>query len=212
MTMKRTAALAPILVAAMSLGLGVPDAVAAKVGVAKVPINPVLKAPPTPVSPVYRFSLDSFIIKDTRSLHKDTDFVTVSITGQPNETKEMGDVNNGTHPVGLSYDLAVQPNQTVKFTYVIINSSKGANLLVQFFTGFTADLIAFTGANIDGIMPGSCDGIVAQKNLTFTGVGLAAQTAGGKKVTGQDFAAGTDSPHGCGSNSRYYVNWSVSPE
>src|SRR3954470_7347926 len=53
---------------------------------------------------ITNFSLDSFRITDTRSRHEDTDFVTVSIAvgNKPaiTKTKAMGNVNNGTHPVG----------------------------------------------------------------------------------------------------------------
>jgi hypothetical protein len=50
------------------------------------------------------FTMDSFGISNTRSLHNDTDFVYLSATVGANPPvfakKSMGDVNNGTHSVG----------------------------------------------------------------------------------------------------------------
>jgi hypothetical protein len=55
---------------------------------------------------LYSFTLESFRITDTRSVHNDTDFVAVSVKVGDNApitlpTKSMGDVNNGVHKVGL---------------------------------------------------------------------------------------------------------------
>jgi hypothetical protein len=77
------------------------------------------------------FSLDSFRITDTRSLHEDTDFVTVSIkvgAGDPiTKTKAVGNVNNGTHPVGLgvSADIPENENVPVICSYLITNNGHG---------------------------------------------------------------------------------------
>jgi hypothetical protein len=75
----------------------------------------------------YRFSLDSFEILDTRSVHNDTDSIAVSITvgGQPPQTLTMktGDVNNGTHNVGLAFaPVNVDLSDFVIFNYLILNS------------------------------------------------------------------------------------------
>ena len=59
------------------------------------------------------FSLDNFRITDTRSVHEDTDYVTVSITVGTNptvtKTQRVGDVNNGTHNVGLAWPPKFRP-------------------------------------------------------------------------------------------------------
>ena len=67
---------------------------------------------------MYMFSLDSFRITDTRSLHKDTDYASLSLAvgSAPalTKTKAMGDLNNGTFKVGLTFDnVAVSPNVPV---------------------------------------------------------------------------------------------------
>jgi hypothetical protein len=67
----------------------------------------------------FTFTLDSFQITDTRPLHKDTDYVSFTLVvnpqggkGKPQRLKKsMGDLNNGTFPVNLSF-----PNVTVNPT------------------------------------------------------------------------------------------------
>ena len=53
--------------------------------------------------PKYKIKLDRYEIKDTRSRHEDTNYITagLSVNGQPigeSEIKFMGDQNNGTYP------------------------------------------------------------------------------------------------------------------
>jgi hypothetical protein len=74
----------------------------------------------------FRFSLDSFEILDTRSVHNDTDSVavTIQVGKRPPQTltKKMGDVNNGTHNVGLAFaPVNVDLSDFVVFNYVILN-------------------------------------------------------------------------------------------
>ncbi|MEJ0064078.1 MAG: hypothetical protein WDM85_00595, partial [Caulobacteraceae bacterium] len=66
------------------------------------PIQPTLNSPaPTRFA---TFTMDSFGISNTRSLHNDTDYVFLSVTVGANDPvfvqKSMGDVNNGNHSVG----------------------------------------------------------------------------------------------------------------
>jgi hypothetical protein len=77
------------------------------------------------------FSLDSFRITDTRSRHEDTDYVSFTLlvrdsngNGTPKTlTKSMGNLNNGTYQVGLSFPNVVVPtNGSVVFNYLIVNS------------------------------------------------------------------------------------------
>jgi hypothetical protein len=55
----------------------------------------------------------------------------------------------------------------------------------------------------------NCDGAVAAAVHTFTGSQLRASTSQGRHLGGTDHHPGTDSPHGCGSNSNYDVSWSI---
>ena len=87
--------------------------------------------PPPP--PRYAtFTMDSFAISNTRSRHNDTDLVTLCATVGTNPTvpatKSMGDVNNGTHSVGLSVEVDIPDDDTiVVFNYVIMNNGHGGN-------------------------------------------------------------------------------------
>jgi hypothetical protein len=62
---------------------------------------------------------------------------------------------------------------------------------------------------IGGFLFANCDGPVAAGVHVFKGADLASQTGGGKVLTQTDHNPGTNSPTGCGSNSNYYVSWSV---
>jgi hypothetical protein len=61
------------------------------------------------------------------------------------------------------------------------------------------------------ILFANCDGPVAAGVHVFTGAELTSMTTGGKAVTQTDHNPGTDSPHGCGGNSNYFVTWSIRP-
>jgi hypothetical protein len=80
---------------------------------------------------IITLSLDNFRITETRALHNDTDFVTVSIkVGDADaitKTQAMGDVNNGTHDVGLgvSADIKIDADVPVAFSYLILNNGHG---------------------------------------------------------------------------------------
>jgi len=78
------------------------------------------------------FTMDSFGISNTRSLHNDTDFVYLSATVGANPPvfakKSVGDVNNGTHSVGLSIEVDIPDDDTiVVFNYLIMNSGHGGD-------------------------------------------------------------------------------------
>lgn len=55
----------------------------------------------------------------------------------------------------------------------------------------------------------NCDGPVAGAVHPFASAQLRQSTENGKPISARDDTPGTDSPTGCGSNSHYYVNWSV---
>ncbi len=86
---------------------------------------------------LYTFIIDSFRITETRSLHDDTDYVSLAVVVGQNPpisvpTKAMGNVDNGTHEVNLYVpNVAVGPNDAVAFSYSILNSGYSADLLEQ---------------------------------------------------------------------------------
>jgi hypothetical protein len=203
-----------------------------------------------PAAGAYTFTLDSFRIDNTRSLFKDTDFVSISVAVGNNPpvtspAKAMGDLDNGTFKVGASIpNVVVQPGQAVAFSYSIVNSGFNQNSIEQDLikwigqaaqkaAGAGAAALAALGtddpnaasiANAAGsgaggwaatkllnIIFADCDGTVAAGDHSFSGAQLAKDTAGSKTMFTTDNNPGTDSPTGCGSNSRYEVTWSVHP-
>lgn len=103
-------------------------------GPAEPPIQhapPAKPAPPKQVAVKFAFTLDSFKITNTRSRHEDTDYVSFTLlhqpkTGNPNTQtlkKSLGDKNNGTFPIGLSFpSVVVSPGDTLVMNYVMVNS------------------------------------------------------------------------------------------
>lgn len=91
---------------------------------------------PIATKTTFTFGVDSFEIANTRSLRKDTDFVSISLAvdnGAPmTKTKAMGDVDNGMHPVGLTFEgIALSPNSKVVFSYAIVNNGHSDNSKVE---------------------------------------------------------------------------------
>ena len=82
---------------------------------------------------VYTFTLTNFRITDTRSLHNDTDFISIAVAVGKNPpitvpAKPMGDMNNGTHTVNLTIpNVSVGLNDTVAFSYSIVNTGYDKN-------------------------------------------------------------------------------------
>jgi hypothetical protein len=77
------------------------------------------------------FSLISFSITNTRSLHEDTDYVSVGLKVNQNpvlvQTKRIGNVNNGTHQVNLTISIPGETKDTDEFvfSYLVINHGGG---------------------------------------------------------------------------------------
>ena len=86
---------------------------------------------------LFTFTVSSFEIKNTRSLHRDTDFVSISVAVglKPPVTlpaKSMGDLKKGHYHVDLSiHDVEVQPTETASFVYSIVNSGYDKNEMEQ---------------------------------------------------------------------------------
>jgi hypothetical protein len=203
--------------------------------------GPILGGPPN-----FTFTLDSFQITDTRSRHNDTDYVTFTLLVQPNGgpavapqtlNKSMGDVNNGTHAVGLSFpNVKIGPDDTVVLNYLIVNSghssessiystldSTGAKLAtaggsaaagaligsaIPGFGTLIGALAGWLAAELTGVLDANCDGPVAAEQNSFTYNDLLQKTANGN-YSETTTHPGTDSNYGCGSNSMYYVSWHI---
>lgn len=150
-------------------------------------------------------------------------------------TKHMGDVNNGVFPVKLTFSkIAVGPTDTVILNYLIVNSGhKSPSEVATLLEGAGTKLATAGGAAIGsavpvlgtalgavagwlagqlvGILNANCDGPVAAEQNSFVYRDLLAETAKGP-FTHTTKHPGTNSPHGCGSNSVYYVTWHIQHE
>ncbi len=231
----------------LSLAAGLLGAGAGQAATMAKPITNINKVTvKAPVGPhTYTFTMTTFKITDTRSVHEDTDFASVAsavgtASAVPGPTKSMGNLNNGTYTANISVTASALPTDSVSFTYGIINSGYDANKLetnLKKAIESAAEKAAKAGlaAAANTALPGSgaiassigsagtdwfigklldivfanCDGSVAGGNHVFSGSQLAAQTAGGKTISGTDDNKGTDSATGCGANSRYYVSWTI---
>ena len=84
---------------------------------------------------MYRFTLESFKITETRSLHCDTDYVSVSLAAGSaplTRTRAMGALNNGTFKVDLPLDAASTSDRyAIVYTYAIVSSGHGSSEIVQ---------------------------------------------------------------------------------
>jgi hypothetical protein len=182
----------------------------------------------------YNFRLDRFRIDNTRARHTDTDFVTIGLKvgdiTYPTQTTAMGDLNNGTYGVGLSFsNVPVDASDTpVIFNFQILNSghktqqdidnaltngasklaSTGASALGDLIIPGTGSIWAVAASKasewLAGILFANCDGPVAIDQVAINGATLDAWTAPKPHVEDR-FYPGTNSAHGCGSNSEYHV-------
>jgi hypothetical protein len=141
----------------------------------------------------------------------------------------MGDLNNGTHTVNLSFNnVSVNPTDTVVLNYLIVNSGlservvvettlegvgaqlviDGAGLNVPQLSSALKVLANWLADNFQDIVNSAagCDGPVAAEQDAFTGADLAIKTANGR-FTQSTKHPGLDSHFGCGGNSVYIVNW-----
>jgi hypothetical protein len=194
---------------------------------------------PLPMHPVVRhlefqpssyvWSLDSFSISNTRSLHDDTDYVSCSIwvDGQEIDKKDLflGDRNNGSAQLGIVVGPVhvTKPEQEVTFVFAMINQGHEANSdkTKQELDSALKALATATGvigswwaagatAVIDYVVSlifANCDGPVASDRFTYTANELWSQTnlATSSFPAPRSYYPGTESSDGCGSNSEYHV-------
>lgn len=196
----------------------------------------------------FNFELVNFIITDTRSRHDDTDYVTFTLLDSPTtagggtpqtQTKAMGNVNNGTHPVGLQFsNIAVPTAGQVTMNYLIANSGHSSESQVYSVMEKAGSALALKGltaagaaigtaipipllgtllgaaagwlvGEVSSLLSANCDGAVAAEQDVFKYQDLVSLTATGPH-TQKTTHPGSNSPDGCGGNSMYYVTWTIS--
>jgi hypothetical protein len=180
----------------------------------------------------FNFTLDSFQITDTRSQHKDTDYV--SFTLRLNNLlpvthfKQLGNLNNGVFNVGLTFNnVPVVEAGAVAFNYLIFNAGNASALDVQNgltnlagdmavgegitnLPGFSSALTVgqlFFAEQLRALFRSGCDGMVAaeQNKLSYSDIAARALAAPFHQKTNH---VGPGIPKGCNSRpSNYIVNW-----
>ena len=188
--------------------------------------------------PQFTFNLDSFQITQTRSAHTDTVWASLtvkigseSIPATASTQKPLGNLNNGTYSTGLSCpNINIVPRLPVVFNYLIVNAgSAGADAVRQAlgavgtalantpslnlpgFTSCLARVVQEYGSILNPIFKGgSCDGLVAAEQNTFTYEELLNYTARSPYFKQATSHIGPKAGSGCNSKgSAYLVNWSM---
>ncbi len=178
----------------------------------------------------YMVVLDKFHISKTRSVHEDTDYVTltVQVNQQPpvNQTIFVGNVNDGDHPVNLQLGpFDVGPNDTLTLNYVILNKGHGngdrqkiedglaksatAAIVAEFpSTAAYSSYIEKAINKLIGIIDADCDGNCAARQMPFTGVELE-QNSSSTGSFGETIPDEFESQDGCGASGQYEVTWHI---
>jgi hypothetical protein len=208
---------------------------------------------------VGNFEFGNMIIYDIRSVHTDTDYVTICVTvgdGDPiTKTMAMGDLSPGNYPVDLALQVDLPDTPTaVAFAYAVVNNGHASESLVQ--QGVEAALTALVkkgaailakdisqpigesiGASlgaaigtavvpligtaigalagylvsfVSGIVFADCDGTVAAGVRLYTSTQIIGETTSGSDtIVDSVNHPGTDSNWGCGSNSEYLCNTTI---
>jgi hypothetical protein len=168
--------------------------------------------------PKYTFSIDNYVIRETRSLHNDTNHVAVALSvngqmvGGGPQTKFMGNQNNGTFPVDLSFpDVEVPANAVVTMAYEIINSGHSPSAVADALKAALESGITKSAGKLVDLVFANCDGPITPphgRQIVWKD-GALESISSGTTFTDKQNEPGNDSPHGCGSNSHYIVQYSV---
>jgi hypothetical protein len=111
--------------------------------------------------------------------------------------------------------------EPVIFNYSVVNNGHGSNAALDSFLAKSAEELIEKLSDIDGplvdflldaffdIVFADCDGWVVVDQHQFLGRDVHLKTAGGPATLTQTYP-GSDSPSGCGANSKYELTWSMS--
>lgn len=129
--------------------------------------------PPPPFQPAsYTFKLVSMQVINTRSAHLDTDHASLTVAvgsnGAPTTVvKDLGDMNNGTYPIGLSIGPIHinDPNIGVAMNYLILNSGHQSHDEINKILTGTGDSLAAAGAKAATSAVGTAIGLEVGSNL-----------------------------------------------
>ena len=112
---------------------------------------------------LYDFSVDNFTISNTRSRHKDTDYISasVAVAGRPTRSanQKLGDLNNGTFGTAMQFrGVPVADNETAVFTYLIVNNGHSDPGVAERAVEQAAKTLAEKGAQIAATAVGGAIG------------------------------------------------------
>jgi len=187
-------------------------------------------------SGLFTLKIDNFQITNTRSAHTDTVYVSVAVkvgsetpltVGTP---KSLGNLNNGTFTTGVSCPNFAPIAFPLVLNYLIVNvGSSPASTVLSTMEELGAYIANTPGLNLppfasalelvtqDPICAsilkpifkaGSCDGLVAAEQNTFTSEELLSYTARSPYFTQATSHIGPKAGSGCNSNgSAYLVHW-----
>lgn len=175
------------------------------------------------------FALDNFSIANTRSAHKDTDYAVLTVkagnAAPQTAVKAMGDVNNGTHPVGLQISTDVNPGDPVTINYIILNCGGSSSSVVEGILQDIGSKLAvyaeavsaqrgfdviqgLYAAELKAIDSSKCDGAVAVLQNNYDYADLMNNTEARPYFTQTTQHIGPQGPEGClKGNSNYSVTW-----
>jgi hypothetical protein len=184
--------------------------------------------------PSFSFYIVSTDIKNTRSKHKDTDYllvnVQVGLLGPNLAFRQLGDLDSGNFSINLALlGIDIEPGIPFVFNYLIVNAGSASEGDVHSALQNASNLWAngqggpasanLTGALEDGqtwfndelksiLNPNSCDGMVAaeQNHLTYESLTSMLSNNIFRHTTNHP---GVRSPSGCGPNSQYTVTWEI---
>jgi hypothetical protein len=179
----------------------------------------------------YGFLLEKYEIKDTRSRHKDTNYITaaLSVNGVQKDipqTKFMGDQDNGIFQVGFNWpDVEVPEGGTVTLLYQIMNSGHKDHVAMESALNAVVERQLASESPVDWkvqlvkalanhtvkLVFANCDGPIAPpegRKVVWSSQDLKAVHPGVPFHETQN-EPGNDSPSGCGRNSHYIVHHTV---
>jgi hypothetical protein len=183
--------------------------------------------------PSFFFSVVSATIINTRSKHKDTDYlvftVQVGASAPQTQVKYLGDLNSGNYPINLAFlGIDLEPGNQFVFNYMIVNAgsakqgvaeealqkasvawANGQGPTSNNLTGALEDGQTWFNDELKGVLnPSSCDGMVAAEQDHFTYEDLTSMLSN-NIFNHQTHHPGVRSPSGCGPNSQYSVTWEI---
>ncbi|MDQ4073440.1 MAG: hypothetical protein M3162_03950 [Thermoproteota archaeon] len=196
------------------------------------PLRELVKLEPESlIKPRYLVSIDTIRIEHTRSPTQDTIYTGISAKKDNEDpvtaTKFIGSRNDNSN---ITLNLGVGPFEvdkddkylTISYMAVDKDGSRTTDNLLNLretmselldpsynLTSFW-DTPSIIRSLSPGLLPGGCNGLVFADKLVISSQELKNLTHKGK-YTHEEFFQGYDSPPGCGTNSKYFVKWSIAP-